>query len=549
MVFILKLWYSPIRNFCANVHHQNIIQIFNSEKEGNNMNIGIYARKSVYRDNSDSVIVQIKSCKDYANLLFNDKQITFKIYDKDEGFSGKNTERPSFMELLNDIKNHKLDTVIVYKLDRISRSVKDFSEIYEIMHSHNVTFLSVKESFDTSTPIGRTVMYILAAFAQLERETTSERVTDSMDALGASGAWTGGKTPTGMTSIRKLIGDKEHSYLVVDSEKIKLVKLLGELLLDGYSITKLERHCRDNGIRSDKGKYLNSSQIHFILSNPVYCCNDLDAYYYFQEKGLKIPPKEQFDGTHGLIAYGRTEQKDVRKKRDSYSLAVGIHEPIFSGAEWISIQQRFKQNKMYRSAKYESGILKGILKCNCGSRMEVRTSIKNGITYSYYYCAKMHRMGKEYCDSGYTSIEYIDNAFIEKLKSIHLDPNSISPKEFQPSQVSSNKLLADLKTITDAIDNLTKVLMDNQNSSAVSYIITRIETLDNEKHLLESAIRKAEIAEKNIVAANETCEQIYHNICTLLTDFESMTYREKNELIRKIVKSCIFDGETLNIIF
>lgn len=159
--------------------------------------IAIYARKSVYRDNSDSVQVQIKSCKDYARLLYSNEELNFKIYDQDEGFSGKNTNRPSFQALMRDVRLGLLDVVMVYKLDRISRSVKDFSDTYEEMHSHDVAFLSVKETFDTSTPIGRTVMYILAAFAQLERENTSERVSDSMAALGASGKWTGGRPACG----------------------------------------------------------------------------------------------------------------------------------------------------------------------------------------------------------------------------------------------------------------------------------------------------------------------------------------------------------------
>lgn len=161
------------------------------------LRIGIYPRKSVYRDNSDSVQVQITACKDYARLMFKDQELDFRIYDKDEGFSGKNTHRPSFTELMADVKADELDIIIVYKLDRISRSVKDFSEIYETLQQHNVSFLSVKESFDTSTPMGRTVMYILSAFAQLERENTAERVADNMASLGEAGKWTGGTLPPG----------------------------------------------------------------------------------------------------------------------------------------------------------------------------------------------------------------------------------------------------------------------------------------------------------------------------------------------------------------
>ena len=130
--------------------------------------VGIYARKSVYRDNSDSVQVQVKLGKEYAGIIFKDKELEFRVYDSDEGFSGKNTNRPDFQRMMNDVENGLLNAVVVYKLDRISRNVQQFSAMYEILHQHQVAFISVKESFDTSTPMGRTVMYILAAFAQLE---------------------------------------------------------------------------------------------------------------------------------------------------------------------------------------------------------------------------------------------------------------------------------------------------------------------------------------------------------------------------------------------
>ena len=206
------------------------------------MVIGIYPRKSVYRDNSDSVQVQVQMCREYAGIIFKGQSLEFRVYDKDEGFSGKNTNRPSFKELMADVQSDLLDAVIVYKLDRISRNVREFSAMYDIFQKHNVAFVSVKESFDTSTPMGRTVMYILAAFAQLERENTSERVADNMLALGAAGRWTGGRCPAGMASVKRSVGGREHSFLVVDETTIGNVKLLYALILEGCTITKAERY-------------------------------------------------------------------------------------------------------------------------------------------------------------------------------------------------------------------------------------------------------------------------------------------------------------------
>lgn len=515
--------------------------------------VGIYSRKSVYRDNSDSVKVQTQLGMDYAKIIFKGKKIKFKVYDKDEGFSGKNTDRPSFRELMEDVENNRLNAVVVYKLDRISRNVKDFSTMYEVFQKHNVSFVSVKESFDTSTPMGRTVMYILAAFAQLERENTSERVGDNMLALGASGKWTGGKLPSGMKSVRRTIGNKEHSYLLVDKDNIGRVKLLYKLVLDGYPITRIERYCRDNGIRSQSGKFLNTSQIYNILTNPVYCQNSIEAYYYFSDLGCSLQDPTLFDGTKGLIAYGRTHSNVAAPKKQDFSkwsISVGIHDYVISSDEWISAQKRLGQNKMIRTSKYESGLLKGVIRCKCGARMDIRTYTKNGIEFSYYYCSDMARQGKEKCNTGYTRIEKVDESFLKQLRKIRFNPDGfkLRPNEENDFQ-SSTSLKAELRQIEQSIGNLTLALTQAMESPAAAYIIKQIDSLDKQKKTLENNLRKAQLTELANKSLEETEAALYDSICYLLDNFDSIEYSARNELIRKMVKKCILDGETLRIIF
>lgn len=519
------------------------------------MVIGIYPRKSVSRDNSDSIQVQIQLCMEYANIIFKDYDIEFKIYDKDEGFSGKNTNRPGFRELMTDVQNGILNAIIVYKLDRISRNVKEFASMYEIFKAHDVAFISVKESFDTSTPIGRTVMYILAAFGQMERENTSERVADSMKALGASGKWTGGKLPTGMTSVRRIVDGKEHSFLLTDEDNIWLAQLLFRLILDGYSITKIERHCRDNGIRSQSGNFLSTSQIHSILTNPVYCQNSLEAYYYFSEKGCFVPDKSLFDGSKGLIAYGRTrtskDGSNGHEKQDMslWNIAVGIHKYAVNANDWISAQKRLGINKSIRSAKYDVGILKGVIRCKCGGRMDIRTYIKNGIMFSYHYCANMQRKGKEKCDSGYVRIEKIEEAFLRQLRKIRLNPEGLLVRSDNTPITDVNILKGEIRKAHVSIDNLTAALTQALDTSAASYIIKQIEKLDKEKQTLELSLKKAELHAAACKSKKDTEQEIYENICYLLDNFDQIDYAGKNELIRKTVKKCVFDGKNLHIVF
>lgn len=514
--------------------------------------IGIYPRKSVFRDNSESVAVQVKMCKEYSRIIFPSEDIVFSVYDKDEGFSGKNTNRPSYQELMADVRRNELDAVIVYKLDRISRNVREFSEMFGVLQEHNVSFISVKESFDTSTPIGRTVMFILAAFAQLERENTSERVSDGMQALGDAGYWTGGLVPLGMTSIRKIVHGREHSFLLTDKETIWKVKLLGELMLNGYSITKIERYCRDHDIKTAKGFFLGSSQIHGILCNPVYCQNAKEAYYYFQSLGCKVPDNPSlFDGTKGLIAYGRTKTtQDGQRKSNSSSWSInsGIHDYVFTFDQWMAIQGRLGANKQDRSNKYHVGILKGVLTCKCGSKMANRVYVKNGLQFAYYYCQKAAR--QKTCPIRYYRIKDIDALFLDKLKEIQLNPQYIRVQsENAEEYMSPAALKASIRSTENALRNLTTQLQENASSSAAKYIISQMEELDRKLSSLNMQLRRSEQLAIRRQSEEECRKVIYENICFLLKHIDSMDYSEKNELVRKITKKCVLDGDSLEIVF
>ena len=174
-------------------------------------------------------------CKEYILKNIKGAKLEDIVIYEDEGFSGKNTNRPQFQKMIADSKKQKPDYIVCYKLDRISRSVSDFSNFVEDINSRNISFISISERFDTSTPMGRAMMYIASVFAQLERETIAERVRDNMLMLSRSGIWLGGTCPTGFSSERKtnVIIDgkiKQYSYLK-ENEDIETVKLIFDLFL------------------------------------------------------------------------------------------------------------------------------------------------------------------------------------------------------------------------------------------------------------------------------------------------------------------------------
>ncbi|MDY3925708.1 MAG: recombinase family protein, partial [Anaerotignum sp.] len=134
--------------------------------------IAIYARQSVEKKDSISIESQIEYAK---REIFSED---YRVY-QDSGYSGKNTNRPAFHQMMEDIRNGSIEKVVVYRLDRISRSIMDFADFIDVLESNRISFVSATEKVDTSTPLGRAMLYIIVVFAQLERETIAERVRDN----------------------------------------------------------------------------------------------------------------------------------------------------------------------------------------------------------------------------------------------------------------------------------------------------------------------------------------------------------------------------------
>lgn len=162
-----------------------------SKKETNNLiDTALYGRQSI--DKKDSVSIETQFEKGIAICSLNNWQYE-KYHDK--GYSGKDTNRPDFQRLLKDIRSGKIKRVVSYRLDRISRSIVDFAELLKLFEEYNVTFISATENFDTSSPLGRAMIYIIMVFAQLERETIAERITDNYYFRAKQGLFMGGNVP------------------------------------------------------------------------------------------------------------------------------------------------------------------------------------------------------------------------------------------------------------------------------------------------------------------------------------------------------------------
>ena len=223
----------------------------------NHLVYAIYSRKSKFTGKGESIENQIELCKNQLINKYNIDEQNIKVY-QDEGFTGYNTNRPQFQEMLKEIKNNKIKCVIVYRLDRISRNVTDFCNLKNEFLKHNVDFISVTENFDTSTPMGSAMLMISSVFAQLERDTIAERIRDNMYELAKTGRWLGGNTPFGYKSQKietlSVDGKKRNLYkLEIIFEEAKIIKLIWNKMNELKSLSKLETYLLQKGIKTRNG--------------------------------------------------------------------------------------------------------------------------------------------------------------------------------------------------------------------------------------------------------------------------------------------------------
>ena len=208
----------------------------------------IYTRQSVDRADSISVESQVEFCK---------KEVVereFRVYT-DKGYSGKNTDRPAFQRLMGDVDDGLIRRVIVYRLDRISRSVLDFANVVDIFQRHHVDFVSTMEKFDTGTPIGKAMLMIVMIFAQLERETIQQRIADAYASRSRRGFFMGGPAPFGF-DLKETVIDGVHTKMFVPNpQEAAIVRQIFSLYADPQtSLGDVMRSLEQNGLHSRNGK-------------------------------------------------------------------------------------------------------------------------------------------------------------------------------------------------------------------------------------------------------------------------------------------------------
>lgn len=311
----------------------------------------LYCRVStVHQIDKDSLPVQREALISYATHVLGIP--TYEVFT-DAGFSGKNTNRPAFQDMLHRCSTGEFTHVLVFKLDRISRSVLDFSMMYDTLQKLSITFVSLHEQFDTSTPMGKAMLTISLAFAQMEREVTSERVTAVLLARAKKGMRNGGSAPLGYD-----LG--KGNTLVINDDEADVVRYIFSLY-ESRGLYQVMKELNDNHILSKAGKKWSCTSLALIITNPVY----KGSLCYNKKGPTKSKPKEEWITIDNVFP------------------------AIISAEKFDAAQRKYQEKHTPAKAARFPHLFRSLLYCRCGSSYiysKTGRIRKDGLRPTFYQC-------------------------------------------------------------------------------------------------------------------------------------------------------------------
>ena len=313
-----------------------------STKPARRLRCAIYTRKSSeegLEQEFNSLHAQREACEAYISSQKSEGWALVRDQYDDGGISGGTLERPALQQLLADIEDGLVDVVVVYKIDRLSRSLMDFSKLVEVFDRNGVTFVSVTQSFNTTTSMGRLTLNILLSFAQFEREVTAERIRDKVKASRMKGMWMGGNIPLGY--------DVRDRKLVVNAEEADTVVDIFTRFVEVGSATVLARELRSERLRSKKGTLIDKGYLYRLLNNRVY-------------RGEAVHKGKAYPGEHDAI----------------------IDDELWDRAH--AILQESPRKRANNSRSRTPALLKGLIFSDTGAAMTPTSTKKGAKLYRYY---------------------------------------------------------------------------------------------------------------------------------------------------------------------
>ena len=488
--------------------------LINGEKQ---IRCAIYTRKSTeegLEQEYNTLDAQRDSCEAYIQSQISRGWKILPTHYDDGGFTGANTERPAYNRLIADIKANLVDMVVVYKVDRLSRSLGDFANIMVLFEKHQVGFVSVTQYFDTSSSIGRMTLNILITFAQFEREMISERIRDKISRSRQKGKYMGGQPVLGYNVIdKKLIINKDEKYQI---------QQIFDFYLNGKSISSIVKTINEYGWTTKQwktkrgklsgGKIFNKQILYTILKNPIYIGK---VRYHGQE----------FEGEHDGI----------------------ISEEVFNNVQILLKNNRINQKNTDHTRI--PSMLRGVLYCSsCGSRMVISYTKKKNKKYIYYTCLNAIKNGRSVCKNKSIPSHKMDKFVVQHIQKITTNPTFLT--QFIDEYEKQRDV--EIENISTEINGFTLKLASYQiERDRLLQVGDQLNANEIMEHIRKSSHRLEFLQSKKI--ALESSNLNAGDITVILNKFfpiwDQLKIDEQNAVLDKLFEQIFWDSDAESIDF
>ncbi|TKZ20777.1 recombinase family protein [Shimia litoralis] len=394
----------------------------------------IYTRKSTEEGlemEFNTLDAQRDACESYIASQRSEGWVATRDRYDDGGFSGGNLERPGLKQLLTDIEDGLVDVVVVYKIDRLSRSLMDFSKLVDIFDGNGVTFVSVTQSFNTTTSMGRLTLNILLSFAQFEREVIGERIRDKVAASRKRGIWMGGYVPLGY--------DVQDRKLVVNEAEAASVRRIFGRFVELGSATVLARELRRDGFRNKQGTLIDKGYLYRLLKNRVY-------------RGEAVHKGTAYPGEHDTI----------------------IDDDLWDRAH--SILQESPRKRANNSRSRTPALLKGLIFSDTGAAMTPTSTKKGAKLYRYYVSMDVIRNRETGEETAPTRLAagMVEDAVVAEVRRILQTPEVVSLVMAAPKKEKGAASEADTIAALHEFKTLWSQLFPAEQARIIQLLVRRV---------------------------------------------------------------------------
>jgi len=439
-------------------------------------------------------------CKSQENYT------VYRVYE-DRGYSADSMERPALKEMLRDLRDGRLNCVLAYKIDRLTRSVKDFHVLMDIFDRCGVKFVSVTQSLDTQNPMGRLLRNVLLDFAQFEREMTADRTRDKMHQRARKGLWNGGNVPYGYAS--------ENKRLLVHPEEAPCLRYMFERFADTPSLSRLREELHRRGWYTRSNKPWGKMALDHILRNPVYC-------------GLIRFKEQQFKGSHEAL----------------------IEASLFRKVQSVRRDRSHGATKLKREF-----LLKGLIRCaECGSVMTPHYTQKRHKDGSpnripYYRCTRTMHFNNAVCSVKHINADHLESLVVGKLSELSQNEvvlkmsvaelNGDLKRKLEPLEKEAQQIRKRLEEIEEEIGRYVKAL--GQGKLSIGRLEAEISALELDRESLQMQLDELERKINESAIRDYNAELLHQILRDFRTAFAALTPPEQSEALQ-----CVLKGVTVH---